>query len=142
VVAVSEDAIERLRAGLAALAVGDLAAAMSVWDADVIFAPAMLPLLGISEIRGRDALERFFRDDIAAGWDDFHVDVEPIDDQRGALLVRSRYSGRIKGSEAPLEANRFTVYEYDDDDDDMFTSMGDYVREEDAREAIAARRRR
>jgi limonene-1,2-epoxide hydrolase len=139
VVAVSEEAIERLRAGLAAFAAGDLEAAMSIWDADVIFAPAMLPLLGISEIRGRDALERFFRDDISAGWDAFHVDVEPVDDVRGALLVRSRYSGRIKGSEAPLEANYFTVYEYDDD---VFTSMRDYEREEGAREAIAARRRR
>jgi limonene-1,2-epoxide hydrolase len=134
----SEKPIERLRAGLAALAKGDLSAALSVWDADVVFAPAMMPLLGISEIRGRDALERFFRDGISQGWDDFHVDVEPIEDFGGALLVRSRYSGRIKGTEAPLEASRFTVYEYENH---LFTSMRDYEREEDAREAIGTRRR-
>jgi hypothetical protein len=47
---VSEEAIERLGAGLAAFAAGDLQAAMSIWDADVIFVLAMAPLLGISAL--------------------------------------------------------------------------------------------
>jgi hypothetical protein len=66
------------------------------------------------------------------------MEVEPVGQFGRRAPCRSHYTGRIKGTEAPLGANYFSVYEYEDD---LFTSMRDYEREEEVREAIATWRR-
>jgi hypothetical protein len=98
----------------------------------------------------RQSYESWNRGDLEAILADVHPEIEfrvsgvvpgipevAIDDPGGALLVRSHYSGRIKGTEAPVEADYFTVYEYENE---LFTSMRDYEREEDARAALGRSR--
>jgi ketosteroid isomerase-like protein len=128
----SQQNVEIVRAGFAAFARGDLDAVLDRCDPDVEWAPAIAPILGVVAVRGRDALRRFFTQDIAEGLDEFRAEPVSFEDLGDSVLVLSRYSGRGGSSGMEIEQTFWTVYMLRNG---KIASMRDFGSREEALEA-------
>jgi ketosteroid isomerase-like protein len=128
----SQENLEIVRRGYEAYARGDLEALIEITDHDVVWTPAIAPLLGVEPIRGIDGLRRFLTEDIPAGFDDFEAKPLSMDDLGDAVLVRTRYSGRGRASGVPVSLEAFTLIVLRDG---ITVSLRDYEAEAEALEA-------
>jgi ketosteroid isomerase-like protein len=101
----SEENLERLRQVTDAFNRRDLAAFLSCCDPNVEIVSSRV-LIGAPTYRGREAVERFFRD-MAVAWEELRVeprDILPAGPE--AFVVVAEASGKGKTSRASLESRR------------------------------------
>jgi ketosteroid isomerase-like protein len=105
----SQETVEVVRRGFEAFACDDLDGVMEVMDADVEWAPAMAPILGVEPVRGKDALRLFFTRDLVEGFDDFEAKPLSIEDLGDDVLVNIGYFGRGRTSGVPVSLETFAL---------------------------------
>ena len=108
----SQENVELLRQGFAEFARGDVEAVLERMDPDIDWHPALLPILGMETIRGREALRKFLtRDLFEEGFDEFRADPVSYEDLGGdAVLVTVRYTGRGKSSGLEFDQTYASLY--------------------------------
>jgi SnoaL-like domain len=116
----SQENVEILRAGLESFLAGTsesaredmLGGQAEGWDPEIELDASEAPVLDIAGVyRGRDAVQRFWREWLAA-WETFRFDYELVDaGDRVVLLLDLRMRGRSTGIDVPLD-NVAWVYTY------------------------------
>jgi len=109
---VSQENVERLRAELERFLVGTsesaredmLGGQAEGWDPEIELDASEAPVLDIAGVyRGRDAVQRFWREWLAA-WETFRFDYELVDaGDRVAMLLDLRMRGRSMGIDVPFD---------------------------------------
>jgi SnoaL-like domain len=117
---VSQENVEILRAEIESFLAGTsesaredmLGGQAEAWDAEIELDASEAPVLDIAGVyRGRDAVQRFWREWLAA-WETFRFDYELVDaGDRVVLLLDLRMRGRSTGIDVPLD-NVAWVYTY------------------------------
>jgi ketosteroid isomerase-like protein len=74
----SRSNVEIVRAAFDAFARGDLDGVLAMMDPEVLWAPALARVLGAGEVRGTEALRRFFTETLSAGYADFKERRRPL----------------------------------------------------------------
>ena len=106
----SEENVEVVRRGYEAFARGDLDGVLEIMDPDVEWAPVIAPILGVEPVRGKDALRRFFTEDLVQGFDDFEATPVSIEDLGAeTVLVNTHYFGRGRASRVPVSLDTFSL---------------------------------
>jgi len=105
----SEENVEVVRRAYEAFARGDLDGVLEAMDPDVEWAPAIAPLLGVEPVRGKDALRRFFTQQLPEGFVDFEATPSSIEDLGDTVLVNVRYFGRGRVSGVPVSLEVFSL---------------------------------
>ena len=131
----SEENVERIRAGFRAFAAGDIDAVMDLFDDDVEWSPAIAPLLGVETMRGKEAVRKFFVKDLFDGFDEFSAELLSIEDFGDHVLVTTRYTGRGESSGIEMDQTFSGVFEVREGKTVRFR---DYETREDALAAIEA----
>ena len=101
-------------------------------DPDIEWAPAIAPILGVEPIRGKDALRRFFTEDLVEGFDDFEARPLSIEDLGDKVLVNISYFARGRASSVPVALETFALFVMRDG---MTVSFRDYDTRAEALEA-------
>jgi ketosteroid isomerase-like protein len=91
----------------------DLESYDEFWTPDYEWLPAMPGLVAGDSYRGREGVERYFRE-TGDTWEDLHVAVEEVRDLSGRVLALGRLEGRGKGSSVPVDAPFGVVIEFRD----------------------------
>jgi ketosteroid isomerase-like protein len=107
--AMSQKNVEIVRGAYEAFARGDLDQVLEIMDPGVEWVPAIAPILGVEPVRGKDALLRFFTQDLPEGFDDFEANHLSLEDLGNAVLVHIRYSGRGPASGVPVSLEAFSL---------------------------------
>jgi hypothetical protein len=117
---VSQENVEILRAGVERFLAGTsesaredmLAGQAEGWDPEIELDASEVPVLDIAGVyRGRDAVQRFWREWLAA-WETFRFDYELVDaGDRVVPLLEPRMRGRSTGIDVPF-GNIVWVYRY------------------------------
>lgn len=131
----SQENVEHVRGGFEAFARGDIDAVMELFHPDVEWSPAIAPILGVATIRGRDALRRFFVEDLFEGFDQFRAEPLSFEDFGDYVLVNTRYIGRGERSGLEIDQSFSTVFGIRDG---KTVYQRDYETREEALEAIGA----
>ena len=107
----SQENVERLRAELERFLVGTsesaredmLVGQAEAWDPDIELDASEAPVVDIAGVyRGRDAVQRFWREWLAA-WETFRFDYELVDaGERVVMLLDPRMRGRSTGIDVPF----------------------------------------
>ena len=105
----SQENVEIVRRAYEAFARGDLDGVLEAMHPDVKWAPAIAPLLGVEPVRGKDALRRFFTQQLPEGFDDFEATPSSIEDLGDTVLVNVRYFGRGRASGVPVSLEAFSL---------------------------------
>jgi SnoaL-like domain len=116
----SQENVEILRAEIESFLAGTSESAREdmlgwqaeAWDPEIELDASEAPVLDIAGVyRGRDAVQRFWREWLAA-WETFRFDYELVDaGDRVVLLLDLRMRGRSTGIDVPLD-NVAWVYTY------------------------------
>src|SRR5512144_594548 len=128
----SEENVEILRRGFEAFARGDMDALLQDADPDIEWAPAIAPMLGLEPVRGKEALRRFFTEDLVEGFDDFEARPLSIEDLGDKVLVNISYFARGRASGVPVSLETFALFVMRDG---MTVSFRDYDTRAEALEA-------
>ncbi len=128
----SEENVEILRRGFEAFARGDIDALLQDADPDIEWAPAIAPMLGLEPVRGKEALRRFFTEDLVEGFDDFEARPLSIEDLGDKVLVNISYFARGRASGVPVSLETFALFVMRDG---MTVSFRDYDTRAEALEA-------
>jgi ketosteroid isomerase-like protein len=132
----SQENVDRIHAGFRAFAEGDIDTLMDLFDEDVEWSPAIAPLLGVETLRGKEALRKFFVQDLFDGFDEFRGEPLAVEDYGDWALVTSRYVGRGETSGLEMDQTYSSVYEIRDGRTVWFR---DYETRGQALDAIASR---
>jgi ketosteroid isomerase-like protein len=132
----SQENVELVRRGYEAFARGDIEAVLELLDPDVDWQPAIAPILGVETVRGREAVRRFFTQDLFEGFDEFRADPLSFEDFGDSILVMVRYTGRGERSGIEMDQTFATVYTLRDG---KTVSMHDYSTRAEALEAAGLR---
>ena len=107
----SQENVEVLRAGLERFLAGTsesaredmLAGQAEAWDPEIELDASEAPVVDIAGVyRGRDAVQRFWREWLAA-WETFRFDYELVDaGERVVMLLDPRMRGRSTGIDVPF----------------------------------------
>src|SRR6476620_1527284 len=107
----SQENVEQLRAGLESFLAGTsesaredmLGGQAEGWDTEIELDASEAPVLDIAGVyRGRDAVQRFWREWLAA-WETFQFDYELVDaGDRVVMLLDARMRGRSTGIDVPF----------------------------------------
>ena len=100
----SEVNVEIVRRGFEAYARGDLSAAVSVHDPDVVFNPAEEP-----PIHGRDAV-RAYIERWQEPWDNYEAEAEEFIDADDRVIVTLHVKARGRGSGVEVDARSYQVH--------------------------------
>ena len=129
----SRSNVEIVRAAFDAFARGDLDGVLAMMDPDVLWAPALARVLGAGEVRGTEALRRFFTETLSAGYADFEAKAAALEDHGDFVLVESHYSARGRASGVPVSLKTYSVILMRDE---KCVSYRDYDTREEALAAI------
>jgi ketosteroid isomerase-like protein len=132
----SRENVEVVRRGFDAFAARDAEALLALIDADVVWAPAIAPLLGVETMRGKEALRRFLFEDLFDGFDDFRAEPLAFEDLGDHVLVQSRYTGHGERSGLEIDQVFSAIYVVRDG---KVVSMRDYETRAEALEAVGLR---
>ena len=105
----SEENVELVRRGFEAFARDDLDRVLELMDPDVEWAPVIAPMLGVEPVRGKDALRRFFTQDLVEGFDEFEARPLSIEDLGDNVLVNIGYVARGRASGVPVSLETFAL---------------------------------
>jgi ketosteroid isomerase-like protein len=130
----SRENVERVREGYDAFARGDLEAVLELLDPEVDWQPAIVPILGVEGVRGRDGVRQFFTRDLFEGFDQFRAEPLSFEDFGDTVLVMVRYIGRGESTGLELDQTFATLYTLQDG---KTVAMHDYGTREEALEAVA-----
>jgi uncharacterized protein len=128
----SRENVEQLRRGYEAFARGDVEAVLELLHPDVDWQPAIAPILGVDTVRGRDAVRRFFTQDLFEGFDEFRAEPLSFEDFGDIVLVTVRYTGRGESSGIEMDQTFATIYKLRDG---KTVKMHDYSTRAEALEA-------
>jgi len=128
----SQENVEIVRRGYEAFARGDIEGLLDLIDSDAQWAPAIGPMLGVDVVRGKDALRRFFTEDLFEGFDEFTADPLSFEDFGDKVLVQPRYTGRGKSSGLEIDHTFATIFTVRDG---KVAAMRDYWTKSEALEA-------
>lgn len=128
----SEDNVELVRKGFEALNRGDRATMARLLAPDVEWHSLAGPIVGVSTIRGREAMLRFWQEILESieGFRASPEEVTELGDDR--VLVVARYEGRGRASGAEVDQRIATIYEIRDG---MAAIVRDYESRAEALEA-------
>jgi uncharacterized protein len=128
----SEDNVELVRKGFEALNRGDRATMARLLAPDVEWHSLAGPIVGVSTIRGREAMLRFWQEILESieGFRARPEEVTDLGDDR--VLVVARYEGRGRASGAEVDQRIATIYEIRDG---MAAIVRDYESRAEALEA-------
>lgn len=129
----SQQNVQVIRRGFEAFARGDIDAVLDLVDGEVDWAPAIAPILGVDAVHGKDALRRFFTQDLFEGFDEFRAEPLSFEDLGNEVLVISRYTGRGERSGLELDQTFASVYTFRGG---KIVAMRDYGTRSDALEAV------
>jgi ketosteroid isomerase-like protein len=133
---VSEQNVELVRRGFDAFARGEIESVLDLTDPDVTWVPGIAPLLGVDTIQGRDALRRFFVEQLFEGFDAFRAEPLSFEDLGDSVLVVSRYIGRGESTGLEVDQTFFAVYTLRAG---KIVAFRDYETRADALEAVGQR---
>jgi ketosteroid isomerase-like protein len=105
----SQENVEIVRGGYEAFARGDVEGVLEIMDPDVVWAPALAPLLGVEPVRGKDALRKFLTEDLVSGFEDFEARAESIEDLGDSVLVHTQFAARGRASGVPVSLEAFSL---------------------------------
>jgi ketosteroid isomerase-like protein len=108
----SEENVEILRRGFEAFARGDIDAVLDVVGPDPEWAPGILPVMGGNAIRGKNALRRFFVQELWEAFDEFRAEPLSFEDLGDSVLAPTRYVARGERSGLEIEQTFFSVYTF------------------------------
>jgi ketosteroid isomerase-like protein len=129
----SEENVDLVRRGLALFNQGEVDAVLrEVLHPEIELTPGIGPLLGVGTIRGREAVRRFWMEDLPQGLEEFHVEPLRFEAFGEVVLVEVRYRGRGPGSGIDVEQTFSTVYSFRDG---LVRRIHDYSSRDDALEA-------
>jgi ketosteroid isomerase-like protein len=128
----SQENVENLREGFEDFARGDIDAVLDRLDPDIDWRPALAPILGVDNIRGREALREFLTRHLFEGFDEFRAEPLEYEDLGDAVLVTVRYIGRGQSTGLEVDQNVASLYRVRDG---KFVSMRDYPTRDEALEA-------
>ena len=128
----SQENVEILRRGFESFAQGDVEAVMDLIDPDIEWSAALAPVLGVTAMRGKAALRRFFVEDLQDGIEDFRAEALSFEDHGDTVLVHVRYSARGKASGAEIDQTLHTIYVFRNG---LVVKMRDYPTKAEALEA-------
>jgi ketosteroid isomerase-like protein len=100
----SQENVEIVRQGFEAYVRGDLSAAVSNHDPDVVFSPAEEP-----PVRGRDAV-RSYIERWEEPWDDYDAEAEEFIDAGDSVVVVFHVKARGKSSGVAVDARSYQVH--------------------------------
>lgn len=132
----SRENVEVIRAGYDAFARGDIDGVLRLLDADVEWAPAIAPILGVESLQGSAAVRSFLSQDLFEGFDEFRSEPLSFEDLGDSVLVETRYVGRGEASGLEIDQVFATLFGFGRG---KVVSMRDY---ETRAEAFAAAARR
>jgi uncharacterized protein len=105
----SQENVEIVRSGYEAFARGDLEGVLEIMDPDVVWDPALAPLLGVEPVRGKDALRKFLTEDLVSGFEDFEARAESIEDLGDSVLVHTQFAARGRASGVPVSLEAYSL---------------------------------
>jgi ketosteroid isomerase-like protein len=132
----SQENVESLRRGFDDFAQGDVDAVLNRLDPDVDWHPAIVPILGVDTIRGREGVRKFLTRDLFEGFDEFRLEPLAYEDLGDAVLVTARYTGRGESTGVEIDQTFASLYTFRDG---VIVSMRDYSTRDQALEAAGVR---
>jgi ketosteroid isomerase-like protein len=129
----SEENVEIVRLAFEAFDRGDRATFGRFLAPELEWHSLAGPLLGVSTIRGREAMLRFLWEDLPEGNEGFRASPEELTDLgNDRVLVAGRFQGRGRSSGVEVDMRVASVYEIRDA---MVASVRDYSSRNEALEA-------
>jgi ketosteroid isomerase-like protein len=129
----SERNVDLIRRGLELFNQGEFDAVLDeVIHPEIEMTPGIGPLLGVGTIRGRDAVRRFWVEELPQGLGGFRVDPLEFVDFGEVVLVEARYRARGPGSGMDVEQPFTTLYSFRDG---LVQRIHDYASRDEAVEA-------
>jgi ketosteroid isomerase-like protein len=129
----SQENLELVRRGLALFNRGELDEVLSeILHPDIELTPGIGPLLGVGTIRGREAVRRFWVEDLPQGLDEFRIEPLRFEDFGEVVLVEARYRARGPGSGMDIDQQFATLYFLRDG---LVERIHDHLTREEALEA-------
>jgi ketosteroid isomerase-like protein len=111
----SRENVDLVRRGLALFNQREFDAVLrEVMHPEIELTPGIGPLLGVGTIRGREAVRRFWVEELPQGLEEFHVEPQRFEDFGEVVLVEVRYRARGPGSGMDIEQNFATTYSFRD----------------------------
>jgi hypothetical protein len=133
----SEENVELVRQGFEAFNRGDRVTVARFLAPDVEWHSLAGPILGVSTIRGREAMLKFLWQDLPESIEGFRIRSEEVTDLGDdRVLVVARYEGRGRSSDVEVDQLIASVYEIRDG---MAASVRDYETRAEALEAAGLR---
>lgn len=129
----SRENVEVVRRGLELFNQGKFDAVLDLFDPEIELTPGIAPLLGGETLRGREAVRRFWQEDLPQALDEFHIEPQRFEDFGEVVLVEQRYRARGPGSGMDIEQTFATVYTFEAG---RIRGIHDYLSRQAAVEAV------
>ena len=111
----SRENVELVRRGLALFNQGEFDLVLrEVIHPEIELTPGIGPLLGVGTLRGREAVRKFWEEELPQGLERFHAEALRLEDLGEAVLVEVRYRARGPGSRMDIEQHFATIYSFRD----------------------------
>ena len=128
----SEENVEIVRHGLELFNRGELDTLLEeVIHPEIDLRPG-ISVLGVGTVHGKDAVRRFWVEELPQGLDEFKVEAEGFEDLGDTVLAASHYRARGPGSGMAIEQTFFTLYRVEEG---RIKSIRDYMGRAEALEA-------
>jgi ketosteroid isomerase-like protein len=111
---VSQENVDLVRRAFSCFGEGDIEGLMDIVHEDADWRPAVVPILGVEAVRGKDAVRRFLVEDLFDGFDQFRAEPLSYEDFGDFVLVAIRYTGRGESSGLAMDQTFTTVCEVRD----------------------------
>ena len=110
----SQENVERIRQGFADFNRGNFDTVLrELFHPEIELTPG-IGALGIGTIRGREAVGRFWRDELPQALDEFQIEPLEFEDLGEVVLVRNRYRARGPASGMDIDQTFVTAYWFQD----------------------------
>jgi ketosteroid isomerase-like protein len=128
----SRENVEVVRRGLELFNAGDIDRVLEILHPEIELTPGIGPMLGVATISGRDAVRRFWEQELPQALDEFRIEPFRFDDYGEKTLVEASYTAHAPGSGMDIRQNFATVYLIEDG---LIRTMDDYTTRKAALEA-------
>lgn len=129
----AEDNVERVRQGLVLFNRGEIDAVLrDLFHPDIELTPG-IGRLGVGTIRGKEAVRRFWAEDLPQALDEFEIEPLRFEDFGDVVLVESRYRARGPASGMEIAQVFVTAYRFKDG---LVRTIDDFTSRAEALESV------